>query len=228
MVAELSTILNTRPSAIVLSGNGLQPYWPIEDVVTGLDAMALLRRWGRLVRHVASKHGGKVDSVYDLTRILRIPGSLNHKDSPAKSVVCLTDTGYALGASDIDAALTEYNVPELPEDRQQLGDVVAPIAEWAFRDRTCSYVNQMVAAWATDDVDGTVDELASKGVVFEQYDMDPIKTNEKGVAEFGGDKIAWFKDPDGNILAVGSGYAPPAFDVGGERGCRAARVRSLL
>ena len=62
-----------------------------------------------------------------------------------------------------------------------------------------------VAAWATDDVDGTVDELASKGVVFEQYDMDPIKTNEKGIAEFGGDKIAWFKDPDGNILAVGSG-----------------------
>jgi catechol 2,3-dioxygenase-like lactoylglutathione lyase family enzyme len=61
-----------------------------------------------------------------------------------------------------------------------------------------------VAAWATQDVDGTVDELASKGVQFEQYDMDPIKTNEKGIAEFGGDRIAWFKDPDGNILAVGS------------------------
>jgi catechol 2,3-dioxygenase-like lactoylglutathione lyase family enzyme len=61
-----------------------------------------------------------------------------------------------------------------------------------------------LAAWTTDDVDGTVEELASKGVQFEQYDMDPIKTNEKGIAEFGGDKIAWFKDPDGNILAVGS------------------------
>jgi catechol 2,3-dioxygenase-like lactoylglutathione lyase family enzyme len=61
-----------------------------------------------------------------------------------------------------------------------------------------------LAAWATDDVEGTVDELASKGVQFEQYDMDPIRTNEKGIAEFGDDKIAWFKDPDGNILAVGS------------------------
>jgi catechol 2,3-dioxygenase-like lactoylglutathione lyase family enzyme len=61
-----------------------------------------------------------------------------------------------------------------------------------------------LAAWTTDDVDGTVEELASKGVQFEQYDMDPIKTNEKGIAEFGGDKIAWFKDPDGNILAIGS------------------------
>jgi catechol 2,3-dioxygenase-like lactoylglutathione lyase family enzyme len=61
-----------------------------------------------------------------------------------------------------------------------------------------------LAAWTTDDVDGTAEELASKGVQFEQYDMGPIKTNEKGIAEFGGDKIAWFKDPDGNILAIGS------------------------
>jgi catechol 2,3-dioxygenase-like lactoylglutathione lyase family enzyme len=61
-----------------------------------------------------------------------------------------------------------------------------------------------LAAWVSDDVEGTVDELSSNGVQFEQYDMDPIKTNEKGIAEFGDDKIAWFKDPDGNILAVGS------------------------
>jgi catechol 2,3-dioxygenase-like lactoylglutathione lyase family enzyme len=61
-----------------------------------------------------------------------------------------------------------------------------------------------LAAWATDDVDGTVEELSSKGVQFEQYDMGPIKTNEKGIAEMGDDKVAWFKDPDGNTLAVGS------------------------
>jgi Glyoxalase/Bleomycin resistance protein/Dioxygenase superfamily len=60
-----------------------------------------------------------------------------------------------------------------------------------------------LAAWGTDDVDGTVDELSSKGVQFEQYDMDPIKTNEKGIADVGGELIAWFKDPDGNTLAVG-------------------------
>lgn len=60
-----------------------------------------------------------------------------------------------------------------------------------------------LAAWATNDVEGVVDELSSKGVQFEQYDMDPIKTNEKGIAEFEGEQIAWFKDPDGNTLAVG-------------------------
>jgi catechol 2,3-dioxygenase-like lactoylglutathione lyase family enzyme len=61
-----------------------------------------------------------------------------------------------------------------------------------------------LAWWDTTDVEKAVDELASNGVTFEQYDMDEIKTNEKGIAELGGQKVAWFKDPDGNTLAVGS------------------------
>jgi catechol 2,3-dioxygenase-like lactoylglutathione lyase family enzyme len=56
-----------------------------------------------------------------------------------------------------------------------------------------------------DDVDKVIDELSSNGVTFEQYDMDPIKTNEAGIAELpDGNRVAWFKDPDGNVLAVGT------------------------
>jgi predicted enzyme related to lactoylglutathione lyase len=51
------------------------------------------------------------------------------------------------------------------------------------------------------DVEKAVDELISKGIVFEQYDGQ-IKTNEKGIVTGGGPKIAWFKDPAGNILSV--------------------------
>jgi len=62
-----------------------------------------------------------------------------------------------------------------------------------------------LAFWTVDDVEKVVDDLASKGVTFEQYNMDPIKTNEKGIADLpDGEKVAWFKDPDGNILAVGT------------------------
>ena len=60
-----------------------------------------------------------------------------------------------------------------------------------------------IAFFAVDDVEATVDELAGNGVSFEQYDMEGLKTNEKGVAELGDKKGAWFKDPDGNILALG-------------------------
>lgn len=54
-----------------------------------------------------------------------------------------------------------------------------------------------------DDIEKTVDELTAKGVKFEIYDDPNIKTNEKGIAGGGGrPKIAWFKDPAGNILSV--------------------------
>lgn len=59
-----------------------------------------------------------------------------------------------------------------------------------------------VAGFRADDVEAVVDELSSKGIGFEQYDTDQIKTNEKGIAELGDTGVAWFKDPDGNLLAV--------------------------
>ena len=62
-----------------------------------------------------------------------------------------------------------------------------------------------VATWNVADLDATVDELASKGITFEQYDMEGLKTDERGIAEFGELRGAWFKDPDGNILNVGTG-----------------------
>ena len=59
-----------------------------------------------------------------------------------------------------------------------------------------------IAAWEVEDLEKTVDELTANGVSFEQVDSDRIKTNEKGIAELGDDRFAWFKDPDGNVHAV--------------------------
>ena len=56
-----------------------------------------------------------------------------------------------------------------------------------------------------DDIEQTVDELTDKGIHFEAYKEGDIKTNEKGIAKPAsgqGPKIAWFKDPAGNILSV--------------------------
>jgi catechol 2,3-dioxygenase-like lactoylglutathione lyase family enzyme len=58
------------------------------------------------------------------------------------------------------------------------------------------------AAFDVDDPEATVDELIGNGVTFEQYDQEPLNTDEKGIATIDGDKIAFVKDPDGNILAV--------------------------
>jgi catechol 2,3-dioxygenase-like lactoylglutathione lyase family enzyme len=62
--------------------------------------------------------------------------------------------------------------------------------------------NQATAVtWTVDDVDGEVKALRDKGVVFEHYDM-PGMTREGDVYSGGQMKVAWFKDPDGNILNV--------------------------
>lgn len=60
-----------------------------------------------------------------------------------------------------------------------------------------------LAAWMVDDVEGAVDLLIAAGIAFEQYG-EPLDTDEKGIARLGESEIAWFRDPDGNILAIES------------------------
>ena len=51
-----------------------------------------------------------------------------------------------------------------------------------------------------DDVEQAVDELGERGVGFERYEE--FDQDEKGISRGPGPKIAWFKDPAGNILSV--------------------------
>ena len=57
------------------------------------------------------------------------------------------------------------------------------------------------AFWQVADVEAEVAELKARGVVFEEYDMQGIKM-QNSIATGGGAKTAWFKDSEGNIMAV--------------------------
>ena len=57
------------------------------------------------------------------------------------------------------------------------------------------------AFWKVDDVVAEVAELKARGVAFEEYDIPGIEM-ENSIASGGGAKTAWFKDTEGNILAV--------------------------
>ena len=52
------------------------------------------------------------------------------------------------------------------------------------------------------NIEQTVDELVKRGVHFESYNEGSLVTDEKGIFRGGGPKIAWFKDPAGNLLSV--------------------------
>ena len=65
------------------------------------------------------------------------------------------------------------------------------------------------ATWVVgDDVEDIVRTLKTKGVAFEHYDM-PEMTREGDLHVSGTRKVAWFKDPDGNILCVANGKNGP-------------------
>jgi predicted enzyme related to lactoylglutathione lyase len=57
------------------------------------------------------------------------------------------------------------------------------------------------AFWQVEDIEREVAELKQRGVKFEDYDMPGMKTKD-GIFIGGGAKAAWFKDSEGNILAV--------------------------
>jgi catechol 2,3-dioxygenase-like lactoylglutathione lyase family enzyme len=59
-----------------------------------------------------------------------------------------------------------------------------------------------IAGWVVEDLDRTMDDLASRGVVFERYDQPGLKTDERGVFDAGRFRAAWIKDPDGNTFAL--------------------------
>jgi catechol 2,3-dioxygenase-like lactoylglutathione lyase family enzyme len=55
--------------------------------------------------------------------------------------------------------------------------------------------------WHVDDIEKAVADLRSKGVTFEQYPWMPESSN--GIMTFPeGARVAWFKDPDGNLLSI--------------------------
>jgi hypothetical protein len=89
-----------RPSAIVRSGHGLHAYWKLSDPVVLEDDPDLRARQIETVeqtmKRLADLVGG--DRTHDITRVLRVPGTLNTKGGKSKPVaVAYADwTGYSL------------------------------------------------------------------------------------------------------------------------------------
>lgn len=60
-----------------------------------------------------------------------------------------------------------------------------------------------LASFRAEDLPATVADLARRGVTLEAMDDEPPwRTDERGIADFGDTLIAWFRDPDGQVLSV--------------------------
>lgn len=68
--------------------------------------------------------------------------------------------------------------------------------------RDKSKANHTLASIGVTNLEAAVNELTSKGVKFEHYDLPGLKTDERGIMVTRKLRSAWFKDPDGNILNI--------------------------
>ena len=60
-----------------------------------------------------------------------------------------------------------------------------------------------VLGWEVDDIHAAIHALVARGVKFEQWNLPFMKQDEHGVwTPPTGDQVAWFKDPDGNVLSI--------------------------
>lgn len=161
VIDDLSDTYGQRPTYVVASGNGLQPIWLIDagdpeaQLNTGNHrsaAVALLKRHQRLVQATCGAYGGDADSVYDLARVLRAPGTHNHKTDPPAETAAWRDSGEPLTVPQIRAALDEVGVTEMPgDDATVYGEVRSAPATWQPRmDDSCGYAQKMIDGWASD------------------------------------------------------------------------------
>jgi catechol 2,3-dioxygenase-like lactoylglutathione lyase family enzyme len=71
-----------------------------------------------------------------------------------------------------------------------------------FPSQTPSSGDHSQMTWLTSDIEADVAALKARGVIFEEYDLPGLKT-VNSVAIIGESKGAWFKDSEGNLLALG-------------------------
>lgn len=154
IIDGISDVIGQRPTVVVATGHGVQPYWPIDDgdiaaTFGADDAATLLARFGRLVACVADEHKAKVDAVFDLARVLRVPGTINHKSTPV-AVTARRDIGGPLTVIEIDERLTEVGITADTDTADDSQVLVSPSADWVFADETCPYVGAMLDGLPTD------------------------------------------------------------------------------
>jgi catechol 2,3-dioxygenase-like lactoylglutathione lyase family enzyme len=70
-------------------------------------------------------------------------------------------------------------------------------------EREATKAEHTAVTFQIKDIERVVVDLTAKGVRFEQYDSDDFKTDERGIADMEGAKMAWLKDPEGNVLGIG-------------------------
>jgi len=133
--------------------------------------------------------------AYDVRRKIMLA------DAPVAAILVAADIERAKKFYVEKLGLRPVEMPGVPEDAALFGCGEGTML-YLYEREGGAKADHTVASWRVDDVEKAVAELRERGVVFEQYEMPGLKTDERGIAVSGSIKSAWFKDTEGNILAI--------------------------
>jgi predicted enzyme related to lactoylglutathione lyase len=124
----------------------------------------------------------------------------------------ITSVMPTIAVEDLDRAIKFYSETLGLSVRRLEGEMDSALVDVGDSDRLLLYKSTYrrgettYASFFAEDVEGTVRELREKGVTFEEYDFPGLKT-VNGIATTGELKTGWFRDSEGNILAISNEVA---------------------
>jgi catechol 2,3-dioxygenase-like lactoylglutathione lyase family enzyme len=116
------------------------------------------------------------------------------------TLVSVKDLGEATSFYEKTLGLTKVGEnPGFVQYRSGTSNLIVYESEFAGTNKATT------AAFHVDDLEETVRELQARGATFVRYDDLPGVTRNGDIHDTGGFKIAWFKDPTGNIFEINNG-----------------------
>jgi P4 family phage/plasmid primase-like protien len=144
----LTSLIGVEPTAIVLSGHGIQPYWAIdlEEEYDFALAQGVLNRWGVFTKFLGGTMDISLDSVFDLPRIFRVPGSHNRKDpaNPIPVLAQLPRNWRPVSIEEINDILIAHGIT----NEHSLPDSYEPVItsdKWEFAHDDCQFTPTLYA-----------------------------------------------------------------------------------
>lgn len=112
---------------------------------------------------------------------------------------------FTVPVNDVTRARQFYeDILEFPPAKQAMGGMAYQCNDSYFvlvQTGNGGAVQYAILTWLVEDIASMVTALRAKGVTFEEYDFPGMKT-VNGIATLGKDKLAYFKDSEGNLLAL--------------------------
>lgn len=110
-----------QPSIIIHSGHGYQAWWLFDEPWIfdsdgeRSEAIILSHRWNVAIRNIASQNGWTVDSVFDLARVMRVPGTMNNKHDERVPVELVDINDLRYSPAEFEPYLPDDPLPEKEE-----------------------------------------------------------------------------------------------------------------